>query len=189
MRSLTFDEIRNQAEELQQQVRDTKIELLSEPSFAVSCHSERIDLTAIEDLNRREYLRRVVAAAETFRHAAHIYTYRIIHEPEEAPSSDIQESIDQMFELLATVPDALGPGSNLGWCLTVLGAELDSSDQRQYILCRLKGIQKLGMNNPASAEKILERVWNQRDLHFQGYCELQRWQDIMQDIGEGQILV
>lgn len=178
------------ATELQCQVKSTTIDLRSEPSLAVSCHDKSIPLCAIEDLNHREYFRRMVAAAETFRHATHIYIYRITHPPEEAPSADIQESIDQMFELLATVPDALGPGSNLGWCLTVLGAELDVPDQREYIKSRLKGIKILGMNNPSSAEKVLERVWMQRDLYHRGYCYgLQRWQDIMQSMGEGQILV
>ncbi|EXJ72491.1 uncharacterized protein A1O5_04996 [Cladophialophora psammophila CBS 110553] len=185
----TFEEINIRAEELQRQVRDTKIECVSEPSLAMSCHSERIDLCAIEDLNHREYFRRMIAAAETFRHAAHIYIYRITHEPEQVPSPEIQKSIDQMFELLATVPDALGPGSNLGWCLTVLGAELDSLDQREYITCRLQGIQTLGMNNPVSGKRVLKRVWTQRDLYRQGFCRIQRWQDIMRDMGEGQILV
>jgi len=178
------------ATELQRQVRETAIDIRSEPSLAISCHSTSIPLSAIEDLNHREYFKRMVAVAETFRRATHIFIYRITHLPEEAPSAEIQESIDKMFELLATVPDALGPGSNLGWCLTVLGAELDDPDHREYIRSRLKGIKILGMNNPSSAEKILEQVWMQRDLYHQGfYSHIPRWQDIMQSMGESQILV
>ncbi|KAL2394090.1 hypothetical protein ABEF93_003387 [Exophiala dermatitidis] len=182
--------VESMAIDLQQQVKESAIDMGSEPSLAVSCHDKSIALSAIEDINHREYFRRIVAAAETFRHAMHIYIYRITHPPEEPASAEIRESMDQMFELLATVPDALGPGSNLGWCLTVLGAELDIPDQREYIRSRLKGIKLLGMNNPSSAEKVLEQVWTGRDLYHQGfYSGLPRWQDIMQNMGEGQILV
>lgn len=165
------------------------MELSSKPSLAVSCHGALISLNAIEDLNEREHFRRIVAAAETFRHATLIYIFRITHEPEEPLPYHIQQSVHQMYDLLTLIPDAIGPGSNLGWCLTVLGAETDRLQDREYIRGRLRGIQTLGMDNPVSAGKVLERVWTERDLSRNGACKLQSWQDIMQCMGEGQILV
>lgn len=94
-----------------------------------------------------------------------------------------------MYDLLSIVPDAIGPGSNLGWCLTVVGAETDDAEDREYIRRRLQGIQMLGLDNPTSAGKVLEQVWMLRDTSHATGQRLQSWQDVMQLMGEGQILV
>lgn len=183
------DEVRRRANNLQQHVAETAIELTAEPQLAVSCHSEAIHLNAIVDINQHEYFRRLVAVAEIFRHAAHIYIHRITHGPEEPLTPDMLKSVESMIDLLTKVPDALGPGSNLGWCLTVLGAEADSTEHREYVKARLQGIRILGLDNPSSAEKVLEEVWAQRDAHRRDGRSLQRWHEVMRQMGQGQILI
>lgn len=131
----------------------------------------------------------MVATAEIFRHACHIYVYRLIHAPEEALSDKMADSLHSALELLTQVPDALGPGANLGWCLVVIGAELDQSHQRDYIRTRWPHLNSLGISNCENARKILEEVWIQRDLFSHGQGSPGRWQHIMQDIGQTQILV
>lgn len=60
---------------------------------------------------------------------------------------------------------------------------------REYIRRRLQGIQMLGLDNPTSAGKVLEQVWMLRDTSHATGQRLQSWQDVMQLMGEGQILV
>ncbi|KAJ9493672.1 hypothetical protein LTR96_011029 [Exophiala xenobiotica] len=188
-RTLSDDEVRRRANNLQQQVAETAIELTAEPQLAVSCHSEAIHLHPIVDINQHEYFRRLVAVAELFRHAAHIYIHRITHGPEEPLTPDMLKSVESMIDLLTKVPDALGPGSNLGWCLTVLGAEIDAAEHREYIKTRLQCIRILGLDNPSSAEKVLEEVWAQRDARRRDGRILQRWHEVMRHMGQGQILI
>lgn len=171
------------------QIKATALDQSVVPVLAMSCHNANETLAALDQLNSEDQARQIFATAEIFRHTAQIYVLRILHPPETPLSDDGRDSIDSMFELLAQVPDALGPGSNLGWCLTVLGAELDDVDQREYVRHRLRDIRGLGMNNPLAAEKTLEIVWQQRDLHILQPGTVDRWQDIMRNLGEEQILV
>ncbi|KAK5310910.1 hypothetical protein LTR93_011892 [Exophiala xenobiotica] len=129
-RTLIDDKIRRRANNLQQQVAETAFELTAEPRLAVSCHSEAIHLNAIVDINQHEDFRCLVGVAELFRHAAHIYIHRITHGPEEPLTPDMLKSAESMLDLLTKVPDALGPGSSLGWCLTVAGAEIHSAEHQ-----------------------------------------------------------
>lgn len=186
-----MESIRLESEELQKRIENTRIELDFQTALALSCHGERSDVAVIRDLNQREYLRRIVASSEIFRYALHIYVYRVIHAPRRAePPSEIQQMITSIFSLLPVVPDALGPGVNLGWCLTVVGAEVDDPEQRNYILHRLRGIRSLGLDNPQSAETVLREVWARRDTPQSSNNDaLDRWQDVMHSLGEGQILV
>lgn len=183
------EELRREADSLQQQVAATKIYEGTAPRLAVCCHGEAVYLNPIVDINQHEHFRRLVAVAEIFRHAAHLYIHRITHDPGESLPPEMRQSVDAMIDLLTIVPDAQGPGSNLGWCLTVLGAELDSTEHRDYVRARLRGIRILGLDNPASGEKVLEEVWAQRDAQRTTGCRVQRWQDVMQRMGEGQILI
>lgn len=182
-------ELRREADTLQQLVAETKIDESTVPRLAVCCHGEVVYLNPLVDINHHEYFRRLVAVAEIFRHATHLYIHRITHDPGEDLPPEMLQSVEAMVDLLTQVPDALGPGSNLGWCLTVLGAELDSTDLRDYVRTRLQGIRVLGLDNPTSGEKVLEEVWTQRDAHRQTGGGVQRWQDVMQSMGEGQILI
>ncbi|KAJ9493651.1 hypothetical protein LTR96_011007 [Exophiala xenobiotica] len=178
-----------QARHLEAQVRDAEILISSTPSLAISCHGTKISLHAIKDLNEREHFRRIVAAAELFRHATLLYIFRITHSPHDPLPDYLQASVRQMYDLLTIIPDAIGPGSNLGWCLTVLGAESDLFEDRDYIRGRLWGIQTLGLDNSKSAGKVLERVWVDRDSCRETGATLPSWQDTMRSMGEGQILV
>lgn len=87
------------------------------------------------------------------------------------------------------VPDALGPGANLGWCLVVIGAEMDQVHERDYVQSRLDGLHLLGIHNTKNGQKILDEVWTRRDLVSRGEALPERWQDTMQRIGQSQILV
>ncbi|KAI4858695.1 fungal-specific transcription factor domain-containing protein [Hypoxylon rubiginosum] len=185
----TTDEIRERAEQLQEKIYSTEILPHSDPPIKIFCQQTGEVLSITVDLNKEELQRRMVATAEIFRHACHIYVYRLIHAPEEALSDKMADSLHSALELLTQVPDALGPGANLGWCLVVIGAELDQSHQRDYIRTRWPHLNSLGISNCENARKILEEVWIQRDLFSHGQGSPGRWQHIMQDIGQTQILV
>lgn len=190
-RPITQTEIERRCEDLQRRILETKFNPKLETSLAVSCSSASCELFATESVNERELNRRVFAAAEIFRHAAHVYVHRIISDPARECPQEIQESVDAVFELLPAVPDALGPGSNLGWCFTVIGAEVDDEDRREYLRSRLRNINLLAMENTKSAERVLECVWNQRDLALkaEGNARFERWQDTMKIAGQEQVLV
>jgi hypothetical protein len=51
-----------------------------------------------------------------------------------------------------------GPGSILGWSLTVMGSELPASmeEEREYIRCRWGGIHGLGLKHSFKAAELLE---------------------------------
>lgn len=183
-----MDELRSQADALQNEIRSTVIILDSQPLVGISCHSTAQPFATV-GMGQEELRRRMVATAEIFRHASHIYVYRIMHGPEEALTEEMQASLNTAQELLTMVPDALGPGANLGWCLVVLGAELDGPHEREYIRSRLDGLHLLGIHNTKNGQKILEEVWTHRDLVTQGQALPERWQDTMQRIGQSQILV
>ena len=185
---LSESELRLQAETLQKQIKETEIVLDSNPLVNISCQNTNQHFTTV-GMGQEELRRRIVATAEIFRHSSHIYVYRIAHGPEEALTDEVQLSLDTAQELLTMVPDALGPGANLGWCLVVLGAELDGIHEREYVQSRLDGLHLLGLDNTKNGQKILEEVWSHRDLVSQGHALPERWQDVMQRIGQSQILV
>lgn len=125
-----------------------------------------------------------------FRHATHIFVYRIIHGPENSLSPEMLESLHSALGLLTLVPDAVGLGANLGWCLVVLGTELETAERRHYIISRWTGLHLLGIHSTKNGEKILNEVWNHRDLMKQGYpVASEPWQDIMLRIGKAQIFI
>ncbi|KAK7214290.1 hypothetical protein V2G26_021468 [Clonostachys chloroleuca] len=85
---------------------------------------------------------------------------------------------------------AVGLGANLGWCLVVLGTELETAERRHYIISRWTGLHLLGIHSTKNGEKILNEVWNHRDLMKQGYpVASEPWQDIMLRIGKAQIFI
>lgn len=160
----------------------------STPTVNISCQRSSQPLTAI-GMEQEELRRRIVSTAEIFRHACHVYVYRIANGPEVALTQELQESLNTAQELLTMVPDALGPGANLGWCLVVLGAEMDLVHERDYIESRLDGLHLLGLDNTKNGQRILEEVWAHKDLVVQGQASPESWQDAMQRIGQSQILV
>ncbi|KAJ6186516.1 fungal-specific transcription factor domain-containing protein [Penicillium mononematosum] len=183
-------EIRERAQKLQEEIRATQIVANSDLSLGILCRRSSQTYSAnVVGLEQEELRRRMIATAEIFRHASHIYVFRIAHGPEEPLSKDLQASLRSSLELLTLVPDALGPGANLGWCLVVIGAELDPVDQRDYVRARWEGLHLLGIYNSKNGQKILEEVWKHRDRVNNGQAIPERWQDIMQRIGESQILV
>lgn len=137
--------------------------------------------------NQRDRLQRMCATAEIFRHALLIYLFRVVNGGQVDLDDDTQRSLDQAFDLLPLVPDAVGPGANLGWALVVIGSETDSPDLRQYIRCRWRGLNLLELNNTRSGEKLTEEVWSRRDVTPTKKGIL--WLTVMQDMGGEQILV
>ncbi|KAJ5498164.1 fungal-specific transcription factor domain-containing protein [Penicillium expansum] len=184
----TMDELQNQVDALQAQIRSTAIVLESSPLVNFSCRSTAQPFATV-GMGQEELRRRMVATAEIFRHSSHIYVHRILHGPEEPLTEEMQTSLDTAQELLTMVPDALGPGANLGWCLVVIGAEMDGIHERDYVQSRLDGLHLLGIHNTKNGQKILDEVWARRDLVTSGHAMPERWQDTMQRIGQSQILV
>lgn len=175
-------------EALQAQIRSTAIILESNPLVSISCRGTPQPFATV-GMGHEELRRRMVATAEIFRHSSHIYVHRILHSPEEPLTEEMQASLAAAQELLTMVPDALGPGANLGWCLVVIGAELDGVHERDYVQSRLEGLHLLGIHNTKNGQKILDEVWARRDLVTRGQAMPERWQDTMQRIGQSQILV
>ncbi|TQV95291.1 C6 transcription factor [Cordyceps javanica] len=185
---ITRQEVCTRAESLQEQIRATAMMPGSKPMVEISCQRYSQPLTAI-GMEPEELQRRVVSTAEIFRHSCHIYVYRIANGPEAALTEELQESLRTAQDLLTMVPDALGPGANLGWSLVVLGAEMDQVHEREYIESRLDGLHLLGLHNTKNGQKILEEVWAHKELVMQGQAMPESWQDAMQRIGQSQILV
>jgi hypothetical protein len=183
------DDIRYQADDLQKRIRSTQLPEDSQIKVGLACTDASHEFSTTVGMERDELRRRATATAEIFRHASHIYVYRISHGPMEPLSPEAQESLETALTLLTRVPDALGPGANLGWCLVVLGAELDLEEQREYINSRWAGMHLLGIYNTKNGQSILNEVWNRRDLVSSGFADPERWQDTMQRIGQSQILV
>jgi hypothetical protein len=183
------DELQNRVDALQDEIRSTAIILQSRPLVGISCRSTTQPPFVTVGMGEEELRRRMVATAEIFRHASHIYVHRIAHGPEEPLTAEMQDSLDTAKQLLTMVPDALGPGANLGWCVVVLGAEMEREDEREYINARLDGLHLLGIHNTKNGQNILKEVWARRDLVTHGQAAPERWQDTMQRIGQSQILV
>ncbi|KAF7524469.1 hypothetical protein PCG10_005729 [Penicillium crustosum] len=184
----TMHELQSQVDALQAQIRSTAIILDSSPLVNISCRRTAQPFATV-GMGQEELRRRMVATAEIFRHSSHIYVHRILHGPEEPLTEEMQTSLNTAQELLTMVPDALGPGANLGWCLVVIGAEMDGVHERNYVQSRLDGLHLLGIHNTKNGQKILDEVWAHRDLVTSGQAMPERWQDTMQRIGQSQILV
>ncbi|KAH6670989.1 fungal-specific transcription factor domain-containing protein [Plectosphaerella plurivora] len=186
---MTPDQVSQQAEHLQQQIGALAIDPESSPSIGLSCTSTSHSFSTTVGMDEEELRKRAVATAEIFRHASHIYVHRIAHGPGETLPPDMRRSLDTALGLLTMVPDARGPGANLGWCLVVLGAELDGADERDYITARWENLHLLALSNNRNGQRTLEEAWRRRDLVASGRAEPERWQDTMLRIGESQILV
>lgn len=136
-----------------------------------------------EELDIREAAR---ASAEMFRHALHVFVFRIFHDPMTTGGRPprIQEAISEAFELLPSIPDTSGPGSFLGWSMVVIGAEVDSADQREYIRRRLESLMLLCLNHGVLPLKVLNEVWRRRDMTRMGSSHIRRcrWQEVMDDL-------
>ncbi|CAG9998473.1 unnamed protein product [Clonostachys byssicola] len=187
---LAPSEIQLRVNALQKEIRATRISADAIPMLGLTCRHTTQTFSATIGLHEEEMRRRAIATAEIFRHATHIFVYRIIHGPETSLSPEMLGSLHDALGLLTHVPDAVGPGANLGWCLVVLGTELETEECRQYIKSRWAGLHLLGVHSTKNGEKILNEVWNHRDLMKKGHpVASERWQDIMLRIGKAQILM
>ncbi|CAI6088097.1 unnamed protein product [Clonostachys chloroleuca] len=187
---LVPSEIQSRADALQKEIRDTRISADAIPLLGLTYHRTAQAFSATIGLYEDEMWRRAIATAEVFRHATHIFVYRIIHGPENSLSPEMLESLHSALGLLTLVPDAVSLGPNLGWCLVVLGTELETAERRHYITSRWAGLHLLGIHSTKNGEKILNEVWNHRDLMKQGYpVASEPWQDIMLRIGKAQIFI
>lgn len=132
-------------------------------------------------------MEKTIATAEIFRHATHVYLHRIGNDPmQDRP--EVQRSVDAIFSLLAQVPDAVGPGTNVGRAFVVIGAELDDEERREYIRCRWKILQVLEMGNTDTTASLLEDVWHKRDVARLFNEKVPRWPDVMRCSGAEQII-
>lgn len=183
-------QLEERVEDLQEKIRSCEIEFSTTiPHIAVTCHQDIETVIPVGDFSEYELCRRAIAVAEIFRHATHIYVYRIAHAPSIPPSKVIQSSIDAIFNLLPFVPDAIGPGANLGWAIVVVGAETDSEERREYLRCRWHSMEILGLRNTDYGGHLLEQVWNAQNKAKDFNRPRPRWQDIMRETDSDQILV
>lgn len=186
---IAIDQVRQKVEVLRKQLIALKADVTTAPTFGITCVESTESLSPIYYLTQQEISSRAAAVAEIFRLATLVYVLRIIHPPGSDLIPDIHESVLSVISLLPQVPDVVGPGSNLGWAYVVIGAELDDEEQREYIRGRLQGLYSLAMQNVASAEKVLEEVWRNRDEARLGGKRYRHWQEIMQGLGVEQILI
>lgn len=186
---LPLEEIQARADVLQEQIRATEVLEDSVVLLGILCQPAPHQYSTTLTMDKLELRRRMVATAEIFRHASHIYVFRTVHGTAVPLSEEVQQSLETALGLLPLVPDALGPGANLGWCLVVLGGELDLEDQRDYIRSRWTGLHLLGMYNTKNGSRVLEEVWSNRDRVGCGLANRQSWQDVMQNMGESHILI
>ncbi|KAF2651154.1 hypothetical protein K491DRAFT_637975 [Lophiostoma macrostomum CBS 122681] len=183
---VTIDKVNN----LKRSIRETKIDLQAQPILNTTCASTSPNSFCMApSMGQHDLPRRVMATAEIFRLATELYTHRIAYAPGYDASEEVERLIQEALNLMTVVPDVMGPGANLGWCFVVIGSELDLAEHRDYIRSRVASLHQLGMHNSKSSEKILEHVWAHRDLVACGIAQPLRWQDIVQQIGEQQILV
>jgi hypothetical protein len=128
-----------------------------------------------------DVLEESIATSEIFRHTALIYLFRVTSGDNVPLDSQTQESFDEVIPFLHIVAyigipiiipcsrvqnplgmelicSALGPGSILGWSLTVMGCEIPSTmeEEREYLRCRWGGIHGLGMRHSFKAAELLE---------------------------------
>jgi hypothetical protein len=126
-------------------------------------------LTSIPPTVDADILEEAVATSEIFRHCALIYLFRVVRGDKVELGPQTRESLDDAFRLLPRVPEywppcdgsdssVFGPGSILGWSLTVMGSELPASmeEEREYIRCRWGGIHGLGLKHSFKAAELLE---------------------------------
>ncbi|KAM6525836.1 hypothetical protein FALCPG4_011371 [Fusarium falciforme] len=186
---LPQQEVLASAEALQAAIRQTQIPEGSEPSLGVVCQQSRCQFTTLLSMDKAELCRRMVATAEIFRHCLHLFVFRVSHGPSIPLSDEMQDSLRVALDLLPIVPDALGPGANLGWCLVIIGSELDLVEERSYIRSRWAALEILGIHNCYNGKRGLEAVWAHRDGSQGLATGARRWQDVMQDRGETQILI
>ncbi|KAF3809802.1 hypothetical protein GCG54_00005346 [Colletotrichum gloeosporioides] len=179
------------AKKLQRRIQATQLGPENLPSLgmigAQQCTSSICEsLVPADILDTLEVRQAARASAEVFRHALHIYVYRILHNPTvggECPM-EIQSSVDDVFRLIPDIPDTVGPGSFLGWALVVIGAEIDALERRQHIKRRLQSLATMALNHGVLAISVLEEVWHRRDMAVSGLSNnrLFRWEEVLEDM-------
>lgn len=181
-------QIHARAAVLQEQILATK--MLPETTALSMTTEVGVALTVSDLGNEAETLKTAWYAAEVFRHALHIYVFRIVQPPISSTTKDIKGSLHAVFELLPKIPDTLGPGSMLGWALVVIGSEVDELEHREYIRGRCDCLSLLHLNAGVSGQRVLDEVWRRRDLMKTGKgtdmaCG---WQEVMNELGVGVVL-
>jgi hypothetical protein len=145
------------------------VSLENVPLSAVMICSGSTPLSDTQPIIDTEILSESVATSEIFRRASSVYTFRAMMGDSVPLDPATQEDIDEGFRLLSKVPEysfpartanfsAQGPGSMLGWAITVMGSELPASmeEEREYLRCRWSGIHGLGMKHSLRAAELLE---------------------------------
>lgn len=186
---MTREDTHARAEYLQEQIRAARLQEDADVLLGMLCQSSTRHYAAMLPMSDAERCRRISAAAEIFRHCTHLYVFRTAYGPGVALSDDMRLSLETALGLLPLVPDAIGPGANLGWCLVVIGSELDDADQRDYMRSRWAGLQLLGIDNCQNGRRVSEQVWCHRDRVRDGLAAPAAWQGIMKNMGESQILI
>lgn len=188
-------EIYRRAERLQERIRSTRfaaqtlprLRLLGTSRAPTATNVDLVPADPFDEVDTREAAR---VSAEIFRHALHVFVFRIFDQNPMAttwggqPPRLVQEAISKAFALLPCVPDTSGPGSFLGWSMVVIGAEVDGVDQREYIRRRLQSLTRLCLNHGVLPLKVLDEVWRRRDMTRMGSSHSRkcRWQEVMDDL-------
>lgn len=181
-------EIHARAAALQERILATKMQL--DTTTLSMTMQAGVALTVSDLASETETLKTALHASEVFRHALHIFVFRIVQPPISPMTKEIKASLNAVFELLPLIPDTLGPGSMLGWALVVVGAEVDELEDREYIKMRCDCITLLQLNSGISAQHVLDEVWRRRDMIKSGKsngmaCD---WQEVLQELGINEVL-
>jgi hypothetical protein len=181
-------EVHARAMALQERILATKMQL--DTATLSMTMQAGVTLTVSDLASETETLKTAWHAAEVFRHALHIFVFRIVEPPISSTTKEIKASLHAVFELLPLIPDTLGPGSMLGWALVVVGSEVDELEHREYIRARCDCISLLQLNAGISGQQVLDEVWRRRDLIKSGKSNGMacNWQDVMQELGIGVVL-
>ncbi|CAH0051415.1 unnamed protein product [Clonostachys solani] len=177
--SISEDAICHSVSQLQQEIEACKIDCTKPIQLASAFQSTNVSTAANTSLCQSDLWKRAAATAEIFRHAAHIYVYRVNARQGESLPIDIQHSVDEILNLLNLIPDTRGPGSNLAWPLFTVGLEVDSPELRGIVLDWWQILHLLGMESTRRTERVLVETWRYRDEAKEGKGVAANWQEVM----------
>jgi len=172
-------EILSRGTQIQQELRSVSLENV--PLSAVMICSGSTPLSDTQPVIDTEILSESVATSEIFRRGTSVYTFRAMMGDSVPLDPATQEDLDEVqttfflgltsgfpitiksprvlpFPSCETNFSAQGPGSMLGWAITVMGSELPANmeEEREYLRCRWSGIHGLGMKHSLRAAELLE---------------------------------
>jgi len=162
------------------------------PISSIIIYDTSVPLSSTPPVTDPEVLEEAIATAEIIRNCAIIYLFRVMHGDTISLDDRTNEALEEAFLLLPKVPDVFGPGSILGWSITVMGCEVpkEKEEEREYLRCRWNGIHGLGLKHSYKGAELLEEVWRRRDRADEtGGPPYPRFQDVSRDLGWQLVLI